>query len=76
MWIKKRVDSQSGTAASYSLCKSSSKDPILAYIKVQQTDEYEIRAGHSAGRWIPRTLMRITDKEVINPKTGTNDLPE
>lgn len=76
IWVRKRGDSQSGTAPSYSLCKSYSRDIILAHIKVQETDEYDIRAGHSAGGWIPRALMRITDDEIISPRTGTNDLPE
>ncbi len=76
IWLRRRGDSQSGTAASDSLCKSCSRDITLAHIKVQESDEHDIRAGHSAGGWIPRALMRITDEEVINPKTGTNDLPE
>ena len=75
VWARKRGVVHSGIA-SYSLCKSSSRDKILAHIKVQEFDEFEIRAGHSAGGWIPRALMRITDEEIINLQSSRNDLPE
>lgn len=39
IWFRKRGDPQSGTAASYSLCRSSSRDIIHAHIRVQETDE-------------------------------------
>jgi len=49
IWSRRQGNSQSETAVSYSLCKASSRDLILAHIKVQETDEHDIRAGHSAG---------------------------
>ena len=76
IWSRRSGDPQSNTATSYSLYKSSSKNITLAHIRVQQSDELEIRAGHPAGGWIPRALMRITDEQVISPENKGKDLPE
>ena len=75
IWSRRGGNSQIETAASYSLSRWSSRDIVIAHIRVQQTDEFEIRAGHSAGGWIPRALMRLTDEQVISGENKMGDLP-